>query len=94
MGKERERRGVVSSRPRRIEAMTHLHKGDEVTWRWGAHTAEGRIGQTFTAPVKRKIKGSTITRNASKTEPAYLVTQADGGKALKSASELQVKRRR
>lgn len=65
-----------------------LAKGDKVTWTWGAHKAHGKIGQRFTRRVKRTIKGETIIRNASEDEPAYLVVQEDGGRALKSASEL------
>ena len=68
--------------------MAHFSKGDHVTWRWGAHEAEGIVAQIFTARVRRTIKGKTIVRNASDAEPAYLVRQADGGRALKSASEL------
>ncbi len=68
--------------------MKQLAKGDHVRWNWGAHEAEGVVTQKFTTRVKRTIKGSTIIRNASEAEPAYLVRQADGGRALKSASEL------
>ena len=69
--------------------MSHFAKGDHVRWNWGAHEAEGVVAQKFTARVKRTIKGKTIVRNASEDEPAYLVTQADGGRALKSGSELK-----
>lgn len=66
----------------------HFSKGEHVKWRWGAHEAEGIVAQEFTARVRRTIKGKTIVRNASEAEPAYLVRQADGARALKSASEL------
>ena len=66
-----------------------LKKGDKVSWAWGAHTAHGKIQQRFLKRVKRSIKGETVIRNASEEEPAYLVTQDDGGRALKSASELK-----
>lgn len=68
-----------------------LHKGAEVTWRWGAHTARGRVEQVFTEPVTRTIKGTEVRRNASPENPAYLVTQPRGGYALKSHSELEEK---
>ena len=55
---------------------TTLSKGAEVTWRWGAHTAKGRIEQVFTEPVTRTIKGTEVRRNATPDNPAYLVTQA------------------
>nr|WP_320198540.1 DUF2945 domain-containing protein [Agrobacterium sp. rho-13.3]MDX8307778.1 DUF2945 domain-containing protein [Agrobacterium sp. rho-13.3] len=38
---------------------------------------------------ERKIEGSVIKRKASKDEPAYLIEQEDGGRVLKSHSELQ-----
>ena len=66
----------------------HFDKGTHVSWAWGAHRAEGIVAQKFTARVKRTIKGKTIVRNASDDDPAYLVRQHDGNRALKSASEL------
>lgn len=68
---------------------TALREGTEVTWRWGAHTAKGRIEQVFTEAVTRTIKGTEVRRNASPENPAYLVTQPRGGYALKSHSELE-----
>jgi hypothetical protein len=65
-----------------------MKKGERVTWSWGQGTAEGKIVETFTEKVTRKIKGREITRNASKAEPAYLIAQQDGDQVLKSASEL------
>ncbi|MEQ1768414.1 MAG: DUF2945 domain-containing protein [Devosia sp.] len=66
-----------------------VRKGDKVRWTWGAHHADGVVQQKFTRRVKRSIKGQTIVRNATEDEPAYLVVQEDGGRALKSASELE-----
>jgi hypothetical protein len=66
----------------------HFEKGDHVRWPWGAHHAEGIVAQKFTARVKRTIKGKAIIRNATPEEPAYLVRQTDGARALKSQSEL------
>ena len=68
--------------------MPQFSKGDHVTWKWGAHHAEGIVAQRFTSRVKRTIKGQAVIRNASEAEPAYLVRQSDGGRALKSGSEL------
>ncbi len=69
--------------------MAKFRKGTKVTWKWGAHTAEGKIAESFTEDVERTIKGEHVKRKASKDEPAYLVEQEDGGKALKSHSELE-----
>ncbi|MCM2503471.1 DUF2945 domain-containing protein [Aureimonas altamirensis] len=63
-------------------------KGQKVTWTWGNGTAEGKVEEKFTEKVTRTIKGKAITRDADKDNPAYLVVQEDGAKALKSESEL------
>ncbi len=66
-----------------------LRKGSPVKWNWGAHEARGKIVDTFTSKVSRKIKGTEVTREASKKEPAYLIVQDDGGRVLKSRSEVE-----
>ncbi|WP_027039307.1 DUF2945 domain-containing protein [Mesorhizobium ciceri] len=69
--------------------MRKLRKGTRVTWAWGAHTAEGKVTESFTRDVKRTIEGAEVARKASEDEPAYLIEQADGGHVLKSHSELK-----
>ena len=71
--------------------MTELKKGDDVEWKWGSGKAEGEVAEVFKKKVTRKIKGKEVTRNASKEEPAYMVEQPKGTKALKSGSELEKK---
>lgn len=68
--------------------MTTYRKGTKVSWKWGNGKGEGKVAESFTENVERKIDGSTIKRKASKDEPAYLIEQEDGGKVLKSHSEL------
>jgi hypothetical protein len=68
-----------------------FRKGSKVSWKWGAHTAEGKIVERFTSKVTRTIKGSEVTREASRKEPAFLIEQEDGDKVLKSKSELEAK---
>jgi len=68
--------------------MTTYRKGTKVSWKWGNGKGEGKVAESFTEDVERKIDGSTIKRKASKDEPAYLIEQEDGGKVLKSHSEL------
>ena len=63
-------------------------KGDHVEWNWGNGTATGKVEEKFTSKVTRTIDGNEVTRNASDDEPAYMVSQEDGGRALKSGSEL------
>ena len=66
-----------------------MKKGDKVSWKWGKSTAEGEIVNEHTTPVSKTIKGTKVKRNASKEEPAFEIKQPDGGKVLKSASELK-----
>ena len=68
--------------------MTPYRKGTKVSWKWGNGKGKGKVAESFTEDVERKIDGSTIKRKASKDEPAYLIEQEDGGKVLKSHSEL------
>jgi hypothetical protein len=63
-------------------------KGTEVEWKWGTGTATGKVAESFTDRVTRKIAGKEITRDADADNPAYLVEQEDGSRALKSHSEL------
>ena len=65
-----------------------FRRGSTVTWAWGAHKASGKITDRFTEKVTRTIKGTEVTRDASKKEPAYLIEREDGGMVLKSRSEL------
>lgn len=67
----------------------YLRKGSKVTWTWGAHEAHGKVAAIFTRRVQRTIAGTRIVRNGTAEEPVYLIEQADGGRALKSQSELR-----
>lgn len=70
--------------------MSKTHSvGATVSWSWGSGTAKGKVAEVFKTRVQRTIKGSKITRRATETNPAYLVEQSDGGRALKSHSELE-----
>lgn len=66
-----------------------MKKGEKVNWKYGKGEAEGQIKEKFDKPVEKVIKGSTIKRNASKQEPAYLIEQKNGNEILKSESELK-----
>ena len=63
-------------------------KGDKVQWKWGNGHGTGEVQEKFTSKVTRTIEGNEVTRNASDDEPAYLLKQDDGGRVLKSGSEL------
>ncbi|QEA38826.1 DUF2945 domain-containing protein [Pistricoccus aurantiacus] len=62
--------------------------GDTVSWKWGEGRGSGKVIEVFTDKVTRSIKGSEITRNASKDSPAYLIEQEDGDRVLKLDSEV------
>ena len=67
---------------------THHDTGAKVKWNWGNGTAEGKVVERFERRVQRTIKGSKIVRKGTAENPAYLIEQEDGGKVLKSGSEL------
>ncbi len=69
--------------------MDRYEKGTRVSWRWGAHTARGRVSRVFEHDVTRTIKGTEVKRHASHGEPAYMIEQEDGARVLKSHSELR-----
>ncbi|POO54901.1 DUF2945 domain-containing protein [Agrobacterium rosae] len=69
--------------------MTKFRKGAKVQWKWGTGKGEGKVTESFTEDVEREIEGSVIKRKASEEEPAYLIEQQDGGRVLKSHSELE-----
>jgi hypothetical protein len=64
-------------------------QGTRVEWSWGHGTARGEVTESFTDRVTRRIEGKEIVRDADEENPAYLVQQEDGGRALKSHSELR-----
>lgn len=68
--------------------MKHYAVNTEVEWEWGNGTATGNIREKFTNDVERTIKGSSVKREASDSDPAYLIEQDDGSKVLKSHSEI------
>ncbi len=68
--------------------MKHYAVNTEVEWEWGDGSATGNIREKFTNDVERTIKGSSVKREASDSDPAYLIEQDDGSKVLKSHSEI------
>jgi hypothetical protein len=66
-----------------------MKKGDTVHWNWGANKAEGQVVKKYTENVRKKIKGTSVKRKASKDEPAYEIRQKNGSRVLKSESELK-----
>jgi len=69
--------------------MQKFRVGTKVEWKWGKGTGSGKVKESFIEDVERTIEGSVIKRKASTEEPAYLIEQDDGGRVLKSHSELK-----
>jgi hypothetical protein len=62
--------------------------GDHVSWKWGSGTADATVDEAFERRVQRTFKGTKVVKNGTKDNPAYVVSQEDGAKALKLHSEL------
>ena len=69
--------------------MSHYQTNTKVEWDWGEGTATGYIREKFVERVERNLKGSDVVRNASESDPAYMIEQPDGDKVLKSHYELR-----
>ena len=69
--------------------MASISEGDKVEWDWGDGTATGTVQSTFTEKTTRNIKGSEVTRNGTKDDPALYIEQEDGDNVLKLASEVR-----
>lgn len=65
-----------------------MKKGDKVHWNWAKSQAEGKIKEKSEKPLTKKIKGTEVTRNASKEKPAYVIVQDNGNEVVKSETEL------
>lgn len=69
--------------------MSNYKEGTEVKWNWGNGEGKGVITERFEENITKTIKGTEVTRNASSSDPAYLIEQDDGDKVLKGHSELE-----
>lgn len=70
-------------------AANAFRKGQTVRWQWSGNGASGKVVERFDRRVQRTLKGSKIVRNGTADNPAYLVEQDDGARALKLGSELE-----
>ncbi len=68
-----------------------VREGTEVEWSWGDGKATGTVKEIFKKDVSRTISGTKVNREASDTNPAYLIKQEDGQEVLKSSSEISQK---
>jgi hypothetical protein len=63
--------------------------GAHVTWKWGEQILHGIVQKVFTHRIERTMKGATVTRDASKKNPAYLIQLDDGDDIFLSHSDLR-----
>ncbi len=63
--------------------------GAHVTWKWGEQILHGIVQKVFTHRIERTMKGATVTRDASKENPAYLVQLDDGDDIFLSHNDLR-----
>ena len=66
--------------------MKHYAVNTEVEWEWGNGSAKGNIREKFSSDVKRTIKGSSVKREASDSDPAYLIEQKVSTKCANAAA--------
>ena len=69
--------------------MADFSEGDRVKWSWGNGHGTGQIQSIFEEKTTRTIKGSEVTRNGTKDDPALYIKQEDGDAVLKLASEVE-----
>ena len=68
-----------------------IRTGSAVTWKWGSSTASGKVTEIHREKVSRQSKGSTVSREGSNDDPAYVIEQDDGTTVLKLRSEVEKK---
>lgn len=66
-----------------------VREGSSVKWKWGNGYAEGKVIETYTEEVTKKIKGSEVTRKGSSGNKALYIEQEDGAKVLKLEQEVE-----
>jgi hypothetical protein len=66
-----------------------LPPGSRVTWNGGGRHLEGIIRKVFTHRLERTMKGATVTCEANKRNPAYLIEREDGDTLLMHHSQLR-----
>lgn len=75
--------------PQKELDMSKISEGDTVKWDWGNGSASGTVQSVFSEKTTRTIKGSEVTRNGTKDDPALYTKQDDGDAVLKLASEVK-----
>jgi len=66
----------------------YLTPGARVAWTHDGSGVEGVIQKVFTHRLERTIEGATVTQDACRRDPAYLIRQDNGQILLKNFSAL------
>ncbi len=66
-----------------------VREGSLVKWKWGNGYAEGKVIETYSEEVTKKIKGAEVTRKGSNDNKALYIEQEDGSKVLKLEQEIE-----
>lgn len=69
--------------------MSDFSEGTKVKWSWGNGEGIGKVQSVFEEKTTRTIKGTEVTRNGTKDDPALYIKQDDGDAVLKLASEVE-----
>lgn len=72
-----------------MRAQNKYLPGAHVTWMWGEQILHGIVRKVFTHRIERTMKGATITRDASKKNPAYLIQLDDGDDVFLNHNDLR-----
>lgn len=63
--------------------------GAHATWAWGEQILHGIVRKVFTHRIERTMKGVTVTRDASRKNPAYLIHLDDGDDVFLNHNDLR-----
>lgn len=66
-----------------------IRKGSEVKWKWGNGEGSGKVAETYTREISKKIKGTEVTRKGEKGNKVLFIKQKDGSEVLKLESEVE-----
>lgn len=66
-----------------------IREGTRVKWKWGEGWGYGSVLEIHRKKVEREIKGAVVTREGSRSNPAYLIEQSDGDLVLKLRAEVE-----
>lgn len=69
---------------------SEVRVGTTVSWKYGTGTATGKVVKIYRDRITLKLGDSEITRNGSSANPALLIKQENGARALKLVSEVKI----